>query len=89
MQLKNRYYRYLCEISFLVGIPKEELAKKIIELDIGQSFETQEHVIRLKQKTESHGQTLYYICVYDRIGKLVRNDPVFLTQPKREKYPSL
>lgn len=89
MQLKNKYYRYFCEISFLVGIPKGELAKKLMDLEIGQHFETENHVIRLKQKTESHGQTLYYICVYDRIGKLIRNDPVFLKQPKREKRPSL
>lgn len=89
MQLKNKYYRYFCEISYLVGITENDLAKKIIALDIGQRFETPDHVIRLKQKTESHGQTLYYICVYDKMGKLIRNDPVFLKQPKREKRPSL
>ena len=86
MQLKNKYYKYFCEISYLVGIQERELAKKIIGLDIGQSFATEDHLIRLKQKTESHGQTLYYICVYGKIGKLVRNDPVFLMQPKKEKH---
>lgn len=89
MQLKNKYYKYFCDIFYLVGIPEDELAKKIIALDIGQKFETQNHVIRLKQRSESHGQTLYYICVYDKTGKLIRNDPVFLKQPKREKRPSL
>ncbi|MGI0047829.1 MAG: hypothetical protein ACREBB_11690 [Nitrosotalea sp.] len=86
MNLKNKYYKYFCEISFLVGVPEVELAKKIISLDVGQKFETQNYFIRLKHKTESHGQTLYYICVYDKIGKLIRNDPVFLKQPKREKH---
>ena len=89
MQLKNKYYKYFCEISYLVGIQEDVLAKKIIALGIGQKFETQNHVVRLKQRSESHGQTLYYICVYDNTGKLVRNDPVFLKQPKREKHPSL
>ncbi|MGI0088586.1 MAG: hypothetical protein ACREBI_11610 [Nitrosotalea sp.] len=89
MQLKNKYYKYFSEIANLVGIPEGELAKKIITLDVGQKFETQNYFIRLKQKTESYGQTLYYICVYDRTGKLIRNDPVFLKQPKREKHPSL
>jgi len=89
MQLKNKYYKYFCEISFLVGIPEDAFAKKIIALDIGQKFETQNYIIRLKQRSESHGQTLYYICVYDKTGKLIRNDPVFLKQPKREKRPSL
>jgi hypothetical protein len=89
MQLKNKYHKYFREIADIVGIPEDVLAKKIITLDIGQKFETQNHVVRLKQRSESHGQTLYYICVYDNTGKLVRNDPVFLKQPKREKYPNL
>ena len=89
MQLKNKYYKYFCEISYLLGISEYELAKKIIALDIGQKFETQNHVVRLKQRSESHGQILYYICVYDKADKLVRNDPVFVKQPKREKHPSL
>ena len=89
MQLKNKYYKYFCEISYLVEIPEKELTKKIITLDIGEKFETQNYIIRLKQKTESHGQTLYYICVYDKASKLVRNDPIFLKPPKREKHPSL
>ncbi len=89
MQLKNKYYKYFCEISYLLGISEYELAKKIIALDIGQKFETQNYVVRLKQRSESHGQILYYICVHDQADKLVRNDPVFLKQPKREKHPSL
>ena len=89
MQLKKKYYSFFCEVSFLVGISKGELAKKITELGIGKSIETQDHMIRLKQKTESRGQTLYYICVYDKNEKLIRNDPVFLKQPNREKHPSL
>ncbi|MGI0102640.1 MAG: hypothetical protein ACREA7_08620 [Nitrosotalea sp.] len=86
MNLKNRYYKYFCEISSMTGIPEEELAEKIIALDVGERFEIQNYFIRLKQKTETHGQILYYICVYDKIGKLIRNDPVFLKQPKREKH---
>lgn len=88
MLLKNKYYKYFREISYIVQIPEDELAKKIIALEIGQKFEAQDYIIRLKQKTELRGQTLYYICVYDRTGKLIRNDPVFLNQPKREKHPN-
>ncbi len=86
MNLRNRYYKYFCEISVLAGIPEKDLAEKIIALDIGEKFETHNCIIRLKQRTELHGQTLYHICVYDNAGRLVRNDPVFLMQPKREKH---
>lgn len=86
MNLKNRYYKYFCEISYMVGISECELAQKIVSLDIGEKIVTQNYIIRLKQRTESHEQTLYHICVYENTGKLVRNDPVFLRQPKRKKH---
>jgi hypothetical protein len=84
MNLRNKYYRYFCEISSTVGIPEEKFSEEIISLDIGEKSKTQNYTIRLKQKTESHGQILYHICVYDDVCRLVRNDPIFLIRQKRE-----
>jgi len=39
-----------------------------------------------KKISESHGQVLYHVCLYDNTGKLIRNDPIFLSQPKRQKH---
>jgi hypothetical protein len=86
MQLKNKYYKYFQEISVIVGISEIILAEKIENLTIGDKFETQTHTIRLKKISESNGQMLYHICLYDNIGKLIRNDPIFLSQPKRRKH---
>ena len=70
MQTKNKYFKYFHEISALTGIMPNTLATKIASLEIGKS----------------NGQDLYYICVYDKAGTLIRNDPVFLTRPKRVKH---
>lgn len=70
MNLRNRYYRYFCEMSSMVGISEYELAQKIISLDIGEKIVTQNYIIRLKQRTESHEQTLPHLCLrkYWQIG---------------------
>jgi hypothetical protein len=86
MQTKNKYFKYFHEISALTGIIPNTLATKIASLEIGKSIETKTHVLHLKQIGKSNGQDLYYICVYDKSGTLIRNDPVFLTRPKRVKH---
>ena len=86
MQLKNKYYKYFQEISALIGISESDLAEKIGNLNVGDKFETQIHTIRLKKTSECNEQMLYHICVYDDAGKLIRNDPIFLSQPKRQKH---
>lgn len=85
MQLKNKYYKYFQEISVIIGISEIELAEKIGSFHVGDKFETQSHTIRVKKILESHGQMLYHVCLYDGTGKLIRNDPIFLSQPKRQK----
>ena len=86
MQLKNKYYKYFQEISVIVGISEIDLAEKIEHLHVGDKFETITHTIRLKKISESNGQMLYHICLYDGTGKLIRNDPIFLSQPKRQTH---
>ena len=86
MQLKNKYYKYFQEISVIIRISEVDLAEKIENLNVGDKFETITHTIRLKKISESNGQMLYHICLYDGIGKLIRNDPIFLSQPKRQKH---
>ena len=86
MQLKNKYYKYFQEISVIIRISEIDLAEKIENLHVGDKFETITHTIRLKKISESNGQMLYHICLYDGTGKLIRNDPIFLSQPKRQKH---
>ncbi len=86
MQLKNKYYKYFQEMSGIIGISEIDLAEKIGNLHVGDKFETQTHTIRVKKISESHGQVLYHVCLYDNTGKLIRNDPIFLSQPKRQKH---
>jgi hypothetical protein len=73
-------------MSGIIGISEIDLAEKIGNLHVGDKFETQTHIICVKKISDSNGQMLYHICLYDGTGKLIRNDPIFLSQPKRRKH---
>ncbi len=69
----------------MLGISQIELAERIESLNVGDEFELCTYMIRLKKISDSDGQLLYHLCLYDKFGKLIRNDPVFLSHPKRQK----
>ena len=85
MLLKNKYYKYFQEISIILGVTEIYLAEKIEHLNVGDELQLSAYTIRLKKISDSNGQLLYHLCLYDKVGKLIRNDPIFLSLPKRRK----
>jgi hypothetical protein len=88
MELQNRYYQNLEQMSKILEIDKDLLILQIKNLARRDgNMETDSHILQLKGIKPSQHGLLYFIHVLEKSSKrCVLNTPVLLLNPRRSRF---